>query len=68
MKIAEVVTHNKKGVPRIRYTLDVTQGEALLLKESLDALQVQNGAPGLWDCYNDPIVVAQMSRRMEAIN
>lgn len=68
MKIAEVVTNDKKGVPKIRYALDVTQGEALLLKEALIDLQTNNGAPGLWDCYNDPIVVSQMQRRMEVIS
>lgn len=67
MKITEVTKNDKKGVPRIRFTLDVTRGEALLLKEAVDGMFDERSSVKSWDASSDAAIMGQMQRRMEMV-
>ena len=71
MKIEEYKQPHEhpQAPPIIRFRLDISRYEALLIKEALWELAKQRGNGGInWDSSNDPIVVSQMRRAMEGVN
>ena len=68
MKVMESVTTDKKGVPRIRFLLNVTRYEALLIQDALSEFRNNRSEASAWDSQNDPIIVAQMNKAMKSVN